>query len=254
MAESWPHLQELLNENVVLKTGVYWLDQHQSEPYAFRVPQIKRWYSLLRDGYPLTMEDEANQLLDQLISTNKMNAKTLKYFYQDFLQMLYHTIEGSENIMNELFHTQEELELYRYGMRSVDQMKKLIHHVATHYKTNSQPVDQEHLVKQVVQYINEHLENEIHRDELADFVHLNADYLTRVFKKETGYTLKEYVILQKMQEAKSLLRTTTLPVSIIAAKVGYCNFSHFSYTYKKTMGITPQEERQGTPEKMQNRS
>ena len=43
-----------------------------------------------------------------------------------------------------------------------------------------------------------------------------------------------------------LLRTTSLPISFIAAKVGYCNFSHFSYTYKKVLGITPQEERQGT--------
>jgi two-component system response regulator YesN len=150
--------------------------------------------------------------------------------------------------MNELFHTPEELELYRFGMRSVDQMKKLIHHVANHYSPNTQPVDQGYLVKQVIQYINEHLEDEIHRDDLADHVHLNADYLTRIFKKETGQTLKEYVIEQKIQEAKSLLRTTNLPVSIIAAKVGYCNFSHFSYTYKKIMGITPQEERQETSE------
>ena len=40
-----------------------------------------------------------------------------------------------------------------------------------------------------------------------------------------------------------MLRTTTLPINFIAAKVGYSNFSHFSFTYKKALGITPQEER-----------
>lgn len=65
-------------------------------------------------------------------------------------------------------------------------------------------------------------------------VHLNPDYLNRMFKKETGLTLKEYVIWQKMQEAQSLLRTTSLPVSLIAAKVGYSNFAHFSTSYKNS--------------------
>lgn len=90
------------------------------------------------------------------------------------------------------------------------------------------------------------MENELRRDELAEYVHLNPDYLTRIFKKETGCTIKEYVIRQKLEEAKMLLRTTSLPISFIATKVGYCNFSHFSYAYKKVLGITPQEERQGT--------
>jgi len=42
---------------------------------------------------------------------------------------------------------------------------------------------------------------------------------------------------------RTLLRPTTLPVGFIAAKLGYNNFSHFSYTYKKIMDVTPQEER-----------
>ncbi|MEY8351911.1 helix-turn-helix domain-containing protein [Lachnospiraceae bacterium 54-53] len=48
---------------------------------------------------------------------------------------------------------------------------------------------------------------------------------------------------RKMREAKSLLKTTSLPVSFIAAKLAYCNFSHFTQAYKKVMEITPQEER-----------
>ena len=74
--------------------------------------------------------------------------------------------------------------------------------------------------------------------------HLSPDYLTRIFKRETGQTLKEYVVRQKLQEAQSLLRTTSLPISLIAAKVGYSNFSHFSNSYRKAYGRSPQEERQ----------
>ena len=55
--------------------------------------------------------------------------------------------------------------------------------------------------------------------------------------------LKDYIIQQKMQEAQSLLCTTNLPISLIAAKVGYTNFGHFSTSYKKFYNKTPQEER-----------
>jgi len=92
-------------------------------------------------------------------------------------------------------------------------------------------------------YIAEHLENELRREELAEAVHLNPDYMARLFKKETGMNLKDYIIQQKMQEAQSLLCTTNLPISLIAAKVGYTNFGHFSTSYKKFYHKTPQEER-----------
>lgn len=67
-------------------------------------------------------------------------------------------------------------------------------------------------------------------------VHLNGDYLTRMMKKETGYSLKEYVIRRKMETARTLLRTTMLPVGFIAARLGYSNFSHFPIPTKKSWG------------------
>ena len=77
----------------------------------------------------------------------------------------------------------------------------------------------------------------------AEKMNLSPDYMTRIFKAEMGVSLKEYIIQQKMKHAQVMLRTTTLPINFIAAKVGYSNFSHFSFTYKKALGITPQEER-----------
>ncbi len=72
---------------------------------------------------------------------------------------------------------------------------------------------------------------------------MNADYLSRQFKTETGISLKEYIVGQKMEAVKSLLKTTTLPVSVIASKMEYENFSYFSQLYRKTMGVSPSEER-----------
>lgn len=245
MPERWEKLVAMRDENVALRPGVFQLEEKPRVPHTFRVPQIRNWYSLLREGYTEAMEKEGGALLDKLLENGQLDSSTLRAFYQDFLQMVYHAIEGSEDKMHQMFHEPEDLELYRNAMKSVDNMKRLLHHVAVHFSAPAPADDQKTVVEKVRRYIGEHLDSELRRDELAEYVHLNPDYLTRIFKKETGYSIKEYVILQKMEEAKALLRTTLLPISFIAAKVGYCNFSHFSYTYKKVLGVTPQEERQG---------
>ncbi|MDY3918429.1 MAG: response regulator [Candidatus Limivivens sp.] len=103
--------------------------------------------------------------------------------------------------------------------------------------------ENETIVQFVMEYVRFHLSDELRRDELADAVHLNADYLTRLFKQETGISLKQYIITEKMKEARQMLQTTSLPISLIAAKLGYSNFSHFSSTYKKYYDISPGDER-----------
>ena len=242
----WEKLKVMRDDNVSLRPGVFQLEEKPRVPHTFRVLQIRGWCSLLKEGYPEAMENEGMALLDKLVENHQLDAATLRVFYQDFLQMVYFTLEGSEDKLHEMFRSPEDLELYRNGMKSVDNMKKLLHHVAENFAVPVPASDQKAVVDKVRRYIGEHLENELRRDELAEYVHLNPDYLTRIFKKETGCTIKEYIIRQKLEEAKMLLRTTSPPISFIAAKVGYCNFSHFSYAYKKVLGITPQEERQGT--------
>lgn len=48
-----------------------------------------------------------------------------------------------------------------------------------------------------------------------------------------------------MESAQILLRTTALPIGVIASKLGYDNYSHFSQIYRKTFGISPSDERRG---------
>ena len=99
------------------------------------------------------------------------------------------------------------------------------------------------IVARVREYIRDHVGNDIRRSDLASLVHMNPDYLNRIFKRETGSTIGDYILNEKMQIARNLLQTTTLPVSYVASRVGYENFSHFSRTYKRVFGVSPSEER-----------
>lgn len=230
----WNKLLEQKNENVALKSGVYTgQERHGPRRENFHIHQAAGWRRLMQEGYPQTVAQEACQLLDRLAAHNQLDRMELRLFYQDFMQMVFTSMETDQARLRGMFREPEALELYRNGMKTVDAMKALIHYVAGSWGGGEAGRSQ-NAVETVCRYVAEHLEEELRREELAEVVHLNPDYLNRMFKKETGLTLKEYVIWQKMQEAQSLLRTTSLPVSLIAAKVGYSNFAHFSTSYKNS--------------------
>ena len=98
-------------------------------------------------------------------------------------------------------------------------------------------------VRKAQNYIRENLSRSVSRTEVAQYLHINEDYLSRSFKKYTGYTFKDYDILVRMETAKTLLEQTKLPVSMVAQKVGFDNFSHFSQAFRKYSGKTPSEYR-----------
>lgn len=106
-----------------------------------------------------------------------------------------------------------------------------------------QSEDSKTQIDRVLQYIYNHIESDLKRTDIAREVFLNPDYVSRMFKKEMGVSLKEFIINEKMKLAKSLLKSTKLPISTIALRVGYRNFSHFSQSYKRVMGLTPEEDR-----------
>ena len=98
-------------------------------------------------------------------------------------------------------------------------------------------------VAQVKTYVEENLSEEMTVENLAEQVHLNADYLNRIFKKETGSTLSSYVLERKVAQAKFLLQKTDWLIGDVAAAVGYYNYSSFNRSFKKVTGESPQEWR-----------
>ncbi|MBR2310230.1 MAG: helix-turn-helix domain-containing protein [Oscillospiraceae bacterium] len=98
-------------------------------------------------------------------------------------------------------------------------------------------------IQEAMVYIRENLGQDISRAELAEQLHLNEEYFSKLFHKYAGCTFKEYVMEERLRSAQRLLKYSRLSISLIASKVGYDNFSYFSKAFKKATGLTPQEYR-----------
>ena len=98
-------------------------------------------------------------------------------------------------------------------------------------------------VSLVVDYVYEHLHEKISLSEMADSVSYGKTYLCDVFRKETGFTIGEYILERKIEAAKNMLRYSDYSSSDIGNYLGFSSHSHFIAVFKKVTGETPREYR-----------
>ena len=94
-------------------------------------------------------------------------------------------------------------------------------------------------VSKAMHFIQEQYMNPISLLDVATHVNMSQFHLSRLYKKDCGYSPHEYLILTRLNRAKHLLKTTGLPVKVIAQKVGYQNVSSFTNAFTDRVGISP---------------
>ena len=95
----------------------------------------------------------------------------------------------------------------------------------------------------VANYIQHHMSEPITAEKMAEELFLNRSYLSRKFKEETGETLTDFILKEKAEEAKRLLRYSDKSFSSIGAYLGFSSPGHFSQIFRKYTGKTPSEYR-----------
>ena len=103
--------------------------------------------------------------------------------------------------------------------------------------------DTQNYTEQTKAYIRAHLRESFTRQDIADHVHLSQNHLARIFRKETGMSIAEFTLQQRMGQAVELLAHTELSVGEIAERVGYENYSYFLTLFRRVTGTTPSKYR-----------
>jgi two-component system response regulator YesN len=82
-------------------------------------------------------------------------------------------------------------------------------------------------------------------ESIADTIHVNPNYLSRLFKKETGESFSDYLMNIRIAIAKEILARKDISVAKLANEVGYTNASYFCKIFKKNVGISPLQYKKG---------
>jgi AraC family transcriptional regulator len=98
-------------------------------------------------------------------------------------------------------------------------------------------------VANIEQFIEKTLPAAITLADLRQVAGLSRGYLTRAFRASFGVSPGAFVRIKRMERAKSLMLTTTLPLSLIALECGFADQSHLSRVFRQITGSTPQRWR-----------
>lgn len=94
------------------------------------------------------------------------------------------------------------------------------------------------ILKQMIEYINDHYQNDLSLDMLSKISNVNKFYLIRLFKEILGCTPSQYILNKRIEFAIKLLKTTNLDITSICYEVGFGSLNTFERVFKKRFGCT----------------
>ena len=100
-------------------------------------------------------------------------------------------------------------------------------------------------VRLVKQFVRENYVSEISLKSLSEITYLHPNYLSKIFKQETGENISDYILRFRIEKAKELLRDPSLKIYEVAEKAGFHASKYFASVFKAEVGVTPSEFREG---------
>ncbi|QGS69960.1 AraC family transcriptional regulator [Oceanobacillus sp. 143] len=90
-------------------------------------------------------------------------------------------------------------------------------------------------------YVLSNLDRKITLKNVAEFLHLNSSYFSRLYKQETNENFIDFVNKSKMEKAKELIDSSNVTIENISEMLGFDSKSYFIRTFKKYLGMSPTE-------------
>lgn len=185
---------------------------------------------------------------ENLTSGPGLSLKNLDH-YEDSIQKLltphtpYLLLNDSGKMgfaLKDLINSLEELELTDFYITVLFQ-RMLIEMVRCHKK--SETTSGLLYIKQAINYLRTHYQEEIRIEDVANHIELNKSYLQTLFKQHLGTNIISYLNNYRMEQAVFLLRNSNLSVTDIAFTVGYNSRQHFGHIFKLAYGMSPKNYR-----------
>lgn len=201
------------------------------------------WKALLQKNRLKDLKDSIFRYLDYHSARGAVNREFLMKLHQRSSELILAYMANEDIASADVFDEKLSYYDFMYCFDSVEHLKDGLSYVFEKLYTNVD-IPGEETIQKVIRYVRNNLDREILVTEIAEYISLNPVYLTRLFKKSQGMSLKRFIESEKMEATKHLLSTTSLPISVISGHVGYANYSNFTRSFKLFTGLTPSEYRE----------
>lgn len=223
--------------------------KHQEEnSFHTSLEKEFQFYRSIQQGDLSVLEGDMKiEPLEGMGTLSKDSIRNMKYHLIILIAMITRfCVEGG--LEGETAYTMSDLYIRKADqINSLDELSSLKKEVITQFTLTMHNLKKKQPgalpVIQAIDYIESHLTQPLTNKEVAFAISCNPDYLSRLFKKETGTTLNHYILEQKCHTARYMLENSTASCTEISAFLGFSSCSHFTSRFKQIEGITPNEYR-----------
>ena len=171
--------------------------------------------------------------------------QSLKYHFVISTAMIARMCIQSGLLLSESYNMSDYYIQLADKAKSLEEISDLHDHMCMAYTKRMAKVRKEDVcskpVINCIDYIYDHLSTRITMTDLSTATGLSESYISRLFKKETGYTVSEYILLKKIETAKSMLSYSDYSIAQISDALAFPSQSYFTKVFKKQCGKTPKQ-------------
>lgn len=225
-----------------------------------RVLDGRRQREQLRDGNVVIVP----AMVSHQVNWDRENDFTLLFLEPNHLTQIAHETANSDRVelipqfarLDPLIYQiglSLQLELEAPGLSDrlfVDSLATALSiHILRNYASRPQPLREyagglsQRKLTQAIDYINTYLGEDLSLEQIASTLSMSQYYFARLFKQSMGIAPYQYVIQQRVERAKQLLRQQDLSIAEIALRCGFASQGHLNLHFKRSVGVTPKEFR-----------
>ncbi len=125
----------------------------------------------------------------------------------------------------------------------VDCRRQAVYDLTEHVRRKLESNKKSNYIERCCDYIEKHYSEKIRLEDIADSMGLNPSYLSRIFSREMGMKMQDYIVKERIERAANMLIYSDIEISQIGDYVNFSNQSNFGKAFKKYMHMTPKKYR-----------
>lgn len=243
LQQSYTGLYASVKNNLTLTNSIIENDEEQQK-VNIAAYDFTAWSALIRQKKQEEVKKKLEQLFEEL-SAARLDYRYLHMYISGFSYIMYQLV-NEQMIPKEGIPKMEELLVDGEKINNLLRLRQWTELVLdTYFSYYNDTKIISVAVEETKKYIEENYRSKLTRDDMAKNACLNADYLSRIFHREMGMSISDYITKLRIDAAKDMLINTKCTITQIAELCGYYNFSYFTKIFKKAVGVSPAEFRKG---------
>ena len=222
-------------------------DSQSNDFYTYPIVMEGKLRSAIRSRDKAMSQTILNQMLAYIYTYNNNNLERIKPRITELVVIISRAAVDAGANVKDIFLINENFNSNIEHFEDLEDLSVWVSNMLQRFISLTfefEKVKHADIVYKVIEYIKENYHRHISLEEIAQITYMSKTYLSTLFKKETGYSISEYINGIRIDHARSLLINSDIAIVEIARMCGFEDQSYFTKVFRKTTGITPKKCRE----------